>query len=107
MPTKEASRAIVPLNLLAQQAIQLSRAQFVDFSFFKAVVTDTDTPEFSGFNTKLAKEQGQSAQPATRAICTILNDMTPADPDTMMTAMVKAQKLTKQCGQEFTVFTDD
>ena len=33
--------------------------------------------------------------------------MTPADPDTMMTAMVQAQKLTKECGQEITIFTND
>ena len=38
--------------------------------FFKSIVTDTHTPEFGGFNTKLAREQGQSAQPATRAIYT-------------------------------------
>ena len=107
MPTKEATRAILPLKVLAQLVIQLSRAQFLDFKSFKAVVTDTDTPEFGGFNTKLAREQGQSAQPATRAIYTPLIDMTPADPDTMMTAMVEAQKLTKHCGQKFTVFTDD
>ncbi len=102
MPAKEATRAVLPLKVLAQQVIQLARAQFLDFKFFKAVVTDTDTPEFGGFNTKLAREQGQSAQPATRAIYTPLIDMTPADPDTMMTAMVEGQKLTKQCGQEFT-----
>lgn len=36
-----------------------------------------------------------------------LIDMSPADPDTMMTAMVEAQKLTKQCGQQITVFTND
>ena len=107
MPTKEATRAILLLKVLAQQVIQLSCAQFLDFKFFKAVVNDTDTPEFGGFNTKLAKEQGQSAQPAIRAIYTPLIDMTPADPDTMMTALVEAQKLTKQCGQEFTIFTDD
>ena len=107
MPTKEATRAILPLKVLAQLVIQLSHAQFLDFKFFKAVVTDTDTPEFGGFNTKLAREQGQSAQPATRAIYTPLIDMTPVDPDTMMTAMVEAQKLTKQCGQKFTVLTDD
>ena len=56
---------------------------------------------------KLSREQGQSAQPATRAIYTRLIDMTPADPDTMMTAMVQAQKLTKECGQEITIFTND
>ena len=33
--------------------------------------------------------------------------MTSADPDTMMTAMVQAQKLTNECGQEITIFTND
>ncbi len=33
--------------------------------------------------------------------------MNPADPDTMMTAMVEAQRHTKQCGQQITVFTND
>jgi len=107
MPTEEATRAILPLKVLAQQVTQLSRAQFLDFKFFKAVVTGTNTQEFRGFNTKLAREQEQSAQPATRTIYTLLIDMTLADTDTMMTTMVEAQKLTKRCGQKFTVFTDD
>ncbi len=46
MPAKEATRAVLPLKVLAQQVIQLARAQFLDFKFFKAVVTDTDTPEY-------------------------------------------------------------
>ena len=107
MPAKEATRTVLPLMVLAHQVVQLSRARFLDFKFLKHVISDTDTPEFGGFNTKLAREQGQSAQPATRAIYTPLIDMNPADPDTMMTAMVEAQKLTKQCGQQVTVFTND
>ena len=107
MPTKEATRTILPLMVLAHQVVQLSRARFLDFKFLKHVISDTDTPEFGGFNTKLAREQGQSAQPATRAIYTPLIDMNPADPDTMMTAMVEAQKLTQQRGQQVTVFTND
>ena len=79
----------------------------MDFGFLKRVITKPNTPEFGGFNTKLSREQGQSAQPATRAICTPLIDMTPADPDTVMTAMVQTQKLTKECGQEITIFTND
>ena len=39
-----------------------------------SVVIDTDTPEFAEFNTKLAREQEESAQPATRAIYTPLID---------------------------------
>ncbi len=107
MPIKEATHAILPLKVLAHQIIQLSRSQFLDFKFLKAVVTDTDIPEFSGFNTKLAREQKQSARPATKAIYTPLIDMTPADPDTMMSAVVEVQKLSKQCGQNYTVFTND
>ena len=107
MPPEEATRAVLPLHVLAHQAIQLSRAHVLDFDFLKRVITEPNTPEFGGFNTKLSREQGQSAQPATRAIYTPLIDMTPADPDTMMTAMVQAQKLTKECGQEITIFTND
>ena len=71
----------------------------LDFDFLRRVITEPNTPEFG--------EQGRSAQPATRAMYTPLIDMTPADPDTMMTAMVQAQKLTKEYGQEITIFTND
>ena len=36
-----------------------------------------------------------------------LIDMVPSDPDTMMTAMYEAQKLTVKCGQTFTLLTAD
>ena len=107
MPPEKATRAVLPLHVLAHQAIQLSRTHVLDFDFLKRVITKPNTPEFGGFNTKLSREQDQSAQPATRAIYTPLIDMTPTDPDTMMTAMVQAQKLTKECGQEITIFTND
>lgn len=38
---------------------------------------------------------------------TPLFDMTPSDPDTMMTAMADAKRITEKCGQEYTVFTAD
>ena len=108
MPPEEATRAVLPLHVLPlHQAPQLSRAHVLDFDFLKRVITEPNTPEFGGFKTELSREQGQSAQPATRAIYTPLIDMTPADSDTMMTAMVQAQKLTKECGQEITIFTND
>ena len=46
-------------------------------------------------------------QPATAAVYTPLIDMTPADPDTMLTAMVEAQHLTDQPSQTYTIFTSD
>ena len=68
MPPEEATRAVLPLHVLAHQAIQLSRSHDLDLDFFKRVMTEPNTPEFGGFNTKPSREQGQSAQPATRAI---------------------------------------
>ena len=71
------------------------------------ISTEEKMPEFDGFNTKLCKEQGQSLEAAPRAIYTPLRDMNPADPGTMLTAKVEAQQLTKECGQTFTIFTND
>ena len=73
---KPCTRAVLPLGVISQQVVQLLHGP-------ESVVTDTDTPEFGEFNTKLTREQGQSTQPATTAIYTPLIDMTPADPDTM------------------------
>ena len=36
-----------------------------------------------------------------------LIDMTPSDPDTIMTSLKQAQEITSRCGQEFVVFTGD
>lgn len=33
--------------------------------------------------------------------------MVPSDPDTIMTAMVESQRMTRECGQSITVFTND
>ena len=65
------------------------------------------TLEFGGFNTRLGREHAFSPRPATTAMYTPLIDMVPADPNTMMTAMCEAQRLTVKCGQEYTVFTAD
>ena len=64
-------------------------------------------PEFGGFNKSLAREHCQSAIPGTLAIYTLLIDMTPSGPDTIMTAMTEAQKLAHEAKQEITIFTND
>jgi len=71
------------------------------------VTSEDNTSEFSGFNTALSLEQGHGIKPATKAVYHPLIDMNPADQDTMLTAMVEAQKLTNACGQAVTVFTND
>ena len=107
MPVNIATRSPLPLRVLASQIISASRARQTDFMFFKSVITDAETPEYHGYNTRNSREQGHSVRPATKAIYLPLLDMTPAEPDTMYTAMVEAQRLTNQTGQVYTIFTND
>ena len=107
MPVNIATRSPLPLKVLAAQGISALRAKQTDFMFFKSVITDVETPEYNGYNTRNSREQGHSVRPATKAIYLPLLDMTPAEPDTMYTAMVEAQRLTNQTGQVHTIFTND
>ena len=107
MPSGEVKRSVLPLRILAHQAVALERAHHLDFEFFKCVATSSNPIEFGGFNTKLCREQGQSVKPATKAVYLPLIDMNPAHPDSMLTAMTAAQRLTKACGQAITILTND
>ena len=96
MPINQIKHCVPPLKILAQQSIRHARASNLDFQFLKTIVTDPNTPEFSGFNTQFMREHNQTPNPATKAVYTPLIDMTPSDPATIMTAMMEAQKLTKR-----------
>ena len=89
MPIHKVNHSVTPLKILAQQSVQLRRANNLDFQFFKSIV-DSATPEFGGFNTRLLCEQDHSLKPATKAVYIPLIDMVPTDPATTMTAMVEA-----------------
>ena len=73
----------------------------------KSVVTDPGTPEFNGYNMKQSREQGHTICPYTKAVYLPLIDMSPAEPDTILTAMVESQRLTTRTGQVYTIFTND
>ena len=107
MPVQEATRTVPSLKMLTSQQISLARARAVDYDFLQKVIREKDVPENNGFNTRASREQGQSIHPATKAIYTPLIDMVPSEPDTIMTAMNEAQKLTLSTGQAFTLFTND
>lgn len=107
MPSSEVNRSVLPLRVLAHQVIALERAHHLDFEFFKCVAKSANPIEFGGFNTKLCREQGQSVKPATKSVYLPLIDMNPAHPDTMLTAMSEAQRLTKECGQAITILKND
>ena len=95
------------LVFLASREISLDRAAFEDMSFLRQVTGDSPCPEYSGFNTKHARESGQQPGHKTGIVYTPFLDMVPAEPDTMKTAMVEAQRLTLLTGQEWTIFTND
>ena len=79
------------------------------------VTSRDDCPEFSGYITHLCCKQGQSYQPKTKPVYLPLIDMLfppppPAseNPDTIITVMIKAQKLTEETGKGIsTLFTAD
>ena len=107
MPVQMAQRAVLPLRILAHQTVQLTRSRQMDFDFLKRVTSEENVPEFAGYNVQLCRVQELSVQPATKAMYTPLIDMDPADPDTMLTAMEEAQRMTNECGQLVTIFTND
>ena len=73
----------------------------------KCISTNSNMPDFSGFNRSLAREHCQSAEPATHAIYTSLRDTTPSDPDTIITARAEEQKRTGGREQKFKIFAND
>ena len=82
------------------------RSRQLDFDFLKRVTSDENVPEFAGYNVKLCREREQSVQSATKAMYTPQIDMDPADPDKTLTAMEEGQRMTNECGQLVTIFTN-
>ena len=107
IPPAEGKKSVMSLKIPAEQIILVRRAQTSDFAFLKSIVTDLLTPKFGGFNTKIARELSLCVKSETKAIYTPLIDMKPSDPTTMMTAMLEAQRITRESGQLYTVFTTD
>ena len=107
MPQEGATKAVLSLKALAHQAIKMKRASEMDFRFMQDVLRNEDCPEFHGYNTKESRGQGHKEDVKTRAVYEPLIDMKPSDPDTMMTAMVRAQELTFATGQRFTILSCD
>ena len=70
-------------------------------------MTDDDCPEFNGFNTAIARTNGQQLEAKTNMQYIPLIDMTPHDPDTMMTSLTQAQEITTSMGQNYVVYTCD
>ena len=107
MPYHAATHSPLPLSILASQRISVDRARETDFQFLEDIISVPNTPEFGGYNTGCSRKQGHATKGRTKAVYLPLIDMAPAEPTTMLTAMVEAQKLTNSTGQVYTIFTND
>ena len=107
MPETHHFHPILSLRVLAAKVISVNRAQEIDLSFLHNITHTDLCPEYNGFDTEIARSQGHTVKPATKAIYTPLIDMKPSDPDTIMTAMVESQEMTESTGQVYTIFTTD
>ena len=71
------------VSKLAAVARYITRS--VDFQFMKAIFTDFNTPEYSGFDTEMAREAGTEP----RTMYLLLIDAPTDGSSTMMTALNK------------------
>jgi hypothetical protein len=107
MPKIASLKSVLPLKVLVHKFMARNRADETGFAFLQDVVTKPGCPEFNGYNTANSRDQGQTLKPKTKAVYLPLIDITPSDPDTMLTALVRAEELTHEMGQEFVVITCD
>jgi len=98
---------ILPLRVMAMQIISKGRAQQRDFDFLKKVTGEPKCPEWNGFNCALNRQDGHSPKPKTSIAYSPLLNMKPADPDTVLTAMLEAEQLLQTTGQDICVLTCD
>ena len=107
MPIHATNKTAMSLKILAETAIVSTRAQEMDFLFFKEMSDNDNRPEFNGYNTQICRDQGHSPKFKTKAMYMPLIDMTPSDPNTIMLALHQAQQITSDRGQDYVVFTAD
>lgn len=107
MPEGCSKKSVLPLKVLCSCVISERRAKELDLSFLSELINDKNCQEYNGFNTKVTRQQGESLKPKTQAVYLPLIDMPPSNPDTMMTALQEAKRLTNERGQKSAVFTCD
>ena len=103
MPTVQAPLQEFDMNADVSQR----RAEECDFAFFKDIHVCDQCPEFNGYNMKLSREQGHALKTKTKIVYLPLIDRPPANSATMMTALLRAQEVSSNAGQEFVIFTAD
>lgn len=85
MPVEMTLKTPVPLKFLCRKLISQTEARTKDFNFLKDVLFVEQCPEYNGYIT-LACRDKENIKSASSAKYLPLIDMTPAHPDTVMTA---------------------
>ena len=107
MPKTHALVGVLPLRLLFHQVIITRKSMEDDFAFIKASLTKSDIPDYSGYNTVNAKNNGKSMVPKTNILYRPLINKTPSDPPTVLTATIDVESVSKDAEQSISVFTCD
>ena len=108
MPDNCSKKSLVlTLKVLCSAILSERRSKELDVAFLRVVTNNEACPEYNRCNTMVTREQGVSMQPKTKAVYFSLNEMTPSNPDTIMTALNEAKRLTKERGQKSVIFTSD
>ena len=108
MPEKCSKKNVLPLKVLCSALIAEKRAKELDTAFLLDITQEESScPEYNGYNTQITREEGVAMKPKTQAVYLPLIDMPPSDPDTILTALHEAKRLTNERGQKNTIFTSD
>ena len=98
MPPEKALYQIQPLSFLCSQVISIRRSQDLDYKFMKDIVTLESCPEWSGYNTAMARKSGMAMKPKAKLVYLPLIDKIPSSPSTRLTAIEKGLALLSESG---------
>ena len=90
-----------------KQGKSREKAENNDFKFLKESVTQSNVPDYDGFNNKMNGDEGEEMKAKSNILYKPLIDKKPADPSTVLIAMHSVEMTCTESGQEFTVFTCD
>ena len=105
--TNCSKNSVLPLKVLCSAILSERRAKQLDIAFLGDITNNEAFPEYNGYYTMVTRKQRVSMQPKTKAVYLPLIDMTPSDPDTIMTTLHEAKRPTKERGQKNAIFTSD
>ena len=107
MPDSISKKNVLPLRVLCQQYISKKQAEFDNIRFLKDIIIDHSTPDFGGYHTSKIRESGKNVNLRSTVLYSPLINDTPSDPSKILTAMFDVEKVSKEAGQDYTLFTCD